>query len=931
MESDLKRIEALFTAALAQPEAERVSFVRAQAGTDTALATSVERLLRADAQAGPFLEKPPVVATGADSAPSDEGPGVLIGRYRLVKKIGEGGGGSVFLAEQEEPVTRRVALKVIKRGMDTRAVVARFEAERQALALMDHPNIARVFDAGETERGRPFFVMEFVEGVPITRYCDRAKLAPDARLEIFRQVCSAIQHAHQKGIIHRDIKPSNILVTEADGRPVPKVIDFGIAKATEARLTEATLITEFTQLVGTPAYMSPEQMEFGQGDIDTRSDVYALGVVLYELLTGCPPFETQELLRAGLDAMRRRIRDEEPARPSARLDTLERNTQQAVAESRSTEPVRLAHLLRGELDWIVMRCLEKDRARRYPTANALAEDVRRYLQNEPVSAAAPSRFYVWRKFARRNRTGVAVAAGFASFLIVAAIGGALLAARATEAERLAEERLRVETTARATAERERTRAAAAEKKAKDEAARASAINDFFQTDIIGQAAPGSQTDRNLTVRAALDAAAKHVDSRFAQQPELEVGLRYSLGGAYNALGEYKSAIEQLERALSLSEKVLGPDDIQTTNVRANLCGALVSQGRYADAEKIAPVVLAARIRQLGPDDKLTTEAKHMLSTIYLGEGRYAEAEANQREVIAAHEKNLGPNDHMTLHAMSTLSIALLNASKLDDAEKLLRLMIERYTANHEAETIDALYPLNSLAGVLRQRGNLTEAEALQRRIIEARRRLLGPEHPDTLTAINNLTVTLNEEGHHAEAAELIRGLLDARRKLLGPDHPQTLVTMNNLAFTERKLGHLDESDQIFVAVIEVARRTLGPSHPGTLQYSGNRVGLLLEKKDLTTAETAAREQVALRQKAMPDSWFTFADEGQLGRVLIGLGRYSEAEPLLIDAFNGLTKRDGQVPASQKVRFNEIRSALVELYMATNRPDDAAKWRPADQR
>jgi tetratricopeptide (TPR) repeat protein len=353
--------------------------------------------------------------------PVTEKPGDKIGRYKLLQQIGEGGCGVVYMAEQEEPVHRRVALKVIKLGMDTKAVIARFEAERQALALMDHPNIARVLDAGATETGRPFFVMELVRGIRITDYCDQNKLSTAERLKLFVQVCHAIQHAHQKGIIHRDIKPSNILVTLHDGVPVPKVIDFGIAKATQGRLTDQTLFTAFEQFIGTPAYMSPEQAEMSGLDIDTRSDIYALGVLLYELLTSRTPFDAKELLAGGLNKLRETIREKEPERPSTRLATMLDTDATEVAKRRKSDPPKLVHLLRGDLDWIVMKCLEKDRTRRYETANGLGMDVERYLNDETVLARPPSTFYRFQKLARRNKAAFAAAGAVAAALMIGAI------------------------------------------------------------------------------------------------------------------------------------------------------------------------------------------------------------------------------------------------------------------------------------------------------------------------------------------------------------------------------------------------------------------------------------------------------------------------------------------------------------------------------
>jgi serine/threonine protein kinase len=443
--------ESLFEAArqLAGPVA-RQAFLEQACAHDPERRRRVERLLAAEGAAAEFFQAASafglrdlagVAATGPAPAGEDalepaftRGLGTHIGRYKLLQKIGEGGCGMVYMAEQEEPVRRRIALKVIKLGMDTKQVIARFEAERQALALMDHPNIARVLDAGATETGRPYFVMELVRGVKITEYCDQNQLATRDRLELFIQICHAIQHAHQKGIIHRDIKPSNILVTLHDGVPVPKVIDFGIAKATHAPLTDKTLFTAYEQLIGTPAYMSPEQAEMSGLDIDTRSDIYSLGVLLYELLTGKTPFDARELMQSGLDEMRRTLREAEPYRPSARLNTLQSGELTATAQHRHVEPLKLISQLRGDMDWIVMKALEKDRTRRYETANGLAMDVRRHLNNEPVVARPPTRWYRLQKLVRRNQ-GVFAAIGAVSVALLVGLGtstGLYFRARAAE-------------------------------------------------------------------------------------------------------------------------------------------------------------------------------------------------------------------------------------------------------------------------------------------------------------------------------------------------------------------------------------------------------------------------------------------------------------------------------------------------------------------
>jgi serine/threonine protein kinase len=430
------REEAIFEAALKLPAEQRADYLRDACGDDAAMCDRVKALLQANEHAGGFMQPPSRNKTIVLTLPPEEKPGSKIGHYKLLQQIGEGGCGVVYMAEQEEPVRRRVALKVIKLGMDTKSVIARFEAERQALAMMDHPNIAKVLDAGATDNGRPFFVMELVRGIKITDYCDQNKLSTVERLGLFTQVCNAIQHAHQKGIIHRDIKPSNILVALHDGVPVPKVIDFGIAKATQGRLTDQTLFTAFEQFIGTPAYMSPEQAEMSGLDIDTRSDIYALGVLLYELLTGRTPFDAKELLQSGLDELRRTIREKEPERPSTRLSTMLDADLTSVAQHRRSEAPKLIHVLRGDLDWIVMKALEKDRTRRYETANGLAMDIQRYLTNEPILAHAPSTFYRFRKLARRNKTIFAVLGAGVTALVIGLIVSLYFLNRALIAEKM---------------------------------------------------------------------------------------------------------------------------------------------------------------------------------------------------------------------------------------------------------------------------------------------------------------------------------------------------------------------------------------------------------------------------------------------------------------------------------------------------------------
>ena len=432
MPADAKLVRDLFLAAAELPTADRVTYLTDHCGQDAELRAAVERLLAAHEQPASVLDRPAPGMPTAEYKPIKERPGMMVGPYKLMEQIGEGGFGLVFVAEQSQPVKRKVALKVIKPGMDSRQVIARFEAERQALAVMDHPNIARVLDAGTTESGLPYFVMELVRGIPITEYCDKNQLTPNERLELFISVCHAIQHAHQKGIIHRDIKPSNVLVGSHDGKPVAKVIDFGVAKAISQDLTQRTIYTNFAQIIGTPLYMSPEQAEMSVLDIDTRSDIYSLGVLLYELLTGSTPLDKKRFARAAYDEIRRMICEDEPPKPSHRLSTCD--TLASVAASRRTEPAKLSRMLKGELDWVVMKALEKDRTRRYETANALARDVQHYLNDEVVEARPPSAGYRMSKFVRRHK-GQVIAASLVLLTLLAGIAGTtsgLIAAKRQE-------------------------------------------------------------------------------------------------------------------------------------------------------------------------------------------------------------------------------------------------------------------------------------------------------------------------------------------------------------------------------------------------------------------------------------------------------------------------------------------------------------------
>jgi serine/threonine protein kinase len=524
-----KKIEAIYYTALEKksPEEQR-AYLEEVCGEDKELLGRVEALLKAHDEAGSFLQAP-VLGPGVtiDESPLTEGPGTKIGRYKLLQLIGEGGFGVVYMAEQEKPIRRRVALKIIKLGMDTNRVIARFEAERQALAMMEHPNIAKVLDAGATDTGRPYFVMELVKGIPITEYCDKNDLDTRQRLELFIDVCKAVQHAHQKGIIHRDIKPSNVMITLHDGKPVPKVIDFGIAKATQHRLTEKTLFTDFRHFMGTPVYMSPEQAEMSGLDVDTRSDIYSLGILLYELLTGSTPLEEKMLLNAAHDEMCRMIREEEPEKPSTRLSTLGEMLAE-VAKHRHVQPDQLCKIVRGDLDWVVMKTLEKDRTRRYETANELVLDIERHLRDEPVVAGPPSAVYRIKKFLRRNRVLVTSVATVMVVLVGGIVASTIFAVRAERQAKISQ-----------------------------------AVTDFLENDVLASVDPAKAKGLEVTVRYILDEASESMADKFEDEPLVEASIHQTLGSTYLSLGEYKAAEQHLERARQIRRERLGEEHSDT--------------------------------------------------------------------------------------------------------------------------------------------------------------------------------------------------------------------------------------------------------------------------------------------------------------------------------------------------------------------------------
>jgi eukaryotic-like serine/threonine-protein kinase len=681
---------------------------------------------------------------------ADEASFASIGPYRLIQMLGAGGMGEVWRAEQTEPFHRIVALKVIKPGMDTKAVVARFDSERQALALMEHPNIAKVFDAGATPAGRPYFVMEYVPGIRITAYCDKHCLTIKERLGLFMQVCEGVQHAHQKAIIHRDLKPSNVLVEELDQKPVPKIIDFGLAKAAGQRLTEMTMFTEVGAMVGTPAYMSPEQADSSERNIDTRTDVYSLGVILYELLAGALPFGSQELRVAGTEGMLQNIRQQEPTRPSTKVKSLG-DSSGDVAVKRREEPLSLARHLRGELDWITLKALEKDRARRYGSPSELAADIERYLHNQPVLAGPPSTTYRVSKFIRRHRFGVGVATAAAVLLI------AIAATMAVQARRIAKERDR----------------------ANREAETSKRVSGFM-TSMFKVSDPGEARGNSIKAREILDKASKDIHTGLSKDPEVQAQLMHVMGGVYDNLGLYPQAQSLFADAIDIRRRVLGPEHPETLRSMSKLAGALREQGRYPEAEKLQRETLDILRRVLGPEHPDTLASLSQLAAILYYEARYGEAEKLGREALDAERRVLGPEYPDTLWSMSILASVFFDEGRLTDAENLYREGLDIRRRVFGPEHPDTLSLMDGYATTLAQEHRHDEAEKLLRETLSVRRRVLGADHRDTLMSMNNLANIFFLEGHYGEAEKLQHEALDIQRRILGPNHPDTAMSTYNL-------------------------------------------------------------------------------------------------------------------------------------------------------
>jgi serine/threonine protein kinase len=863
------------------PTEEQAAFLDAACGGDPRLRARVEALLAADERAGPFLASP--TGGGADDSAPHEQPGTVIGHFKLHEQIGEGGFGTVWKAEQQQPVRRHVALKVIKRGMDTRSVVARFEQERQALAMMDHPNIAKVFDGGETSAGRPYFAMELVRGVPITEFCDQRQIDARERLVLFVLVCQAVQHAHQKGIIHRDIKPSNVLVTLHDSVPVPKVIDFGIAKAVHQPLTEKTLVTDFRQMVGTPAYMAPEQAELSGLDIDTRADIYSLGVLLYELLTGTLPFDTSTLAQKGLVEMLRTIREDEPQKPSTRVATPSANGTE-VARRRRTDTRRLGKLLRGDLDWIVMKALEKDRGRRYVSADAFAADVQRHLRDEAVLASPPGRAYRLRKYVRRHRVGVTAGGAVAMALLAglsAAVWGYVEARverdNAVAATNVAKAQTDIAIEAKAAAEAEREKAAAAQVRAEDARAeearqrglaeqrrveaesqskiaaaqryKAERIAEFMSETLEG-AGPSIACGRDVTLlREMMDAAAARIEQReLKDAPEAELQLRGTIGNTYRELAAYGLASKILEPALELARSLHEGADGATVEALSNLADLRETCGDLPGAEELRIEALGMARRLYLDDHPNLAMTIENLSRVLMRRGDLPRAESLAHEALAM-KRRLVSDDHESVAAsLDHLAELLLELGDHAGAERCAVESLAIYEHCFPGDHPRVAGGLNNLATMLKGRGDLARAEPLCYGALKMLERLYDGDHPHVATSLGTLGSLLKQGGDLAGAEVRFREALDMWRRLFEGDHFETATGLTGVASILLARRDLAGAEAHYRDALDMLRRLFPRDHPQLAGALSNLASVLHARGDLAGAEPHCRAALQMRQR-----------------------------------------------------------------------------------
>jgi len=902
----------LFVAALEIPDpAKCAEYLDRECASNPALRQRIDALLAGNQQSRHPLDNPPSApkevrtSAGDNLQPTSDHPGqdeqagaVIAGKYALVEVVGEGGMGSVWRAKQTEPVKRFVAVKLIKAGMDSKQVITRFEAERQALALMDHPNIAKVLDGGLHEH-RPFFVMELVKGVPITEYCDRLKLPPQQRLELFVQVCQAIQHAHQKGIIHRDIKPSNVLIALYDDKPVVKVIDFGVAKATGGALTEHTIDTGFGGVVGTPQYMSPEQATFNNVDIDTRSDVYALGVLLYELLTGSTPFSNAELKKKGLLEILRVVREEEPPRPSTKLSTAD--ALPSLSANRGTDPKKLTGLLRNELDWIVMKALEKDRTRRYETANGFAADVLRYLGGEAVQAHPPSTAYRMKKFVRRNKGQVIAASLVLLTLLAGVVGtsmGMVRAERSAEAERTA--KLAAQDANDLTAERLK----------QIELINNSVFDIFAEFDIRKIKAVNDPVEAMLAKK--LIETGRKLDEKAIQDPVVLAGLRHRLGITLWSLGKTEAAIKLFVQAREIRTAQLGTDHPDTLASLNELAYAYHSAGNRGLSLPLMEETVKLRKAKLGVAHRDTLTSMCNLADGYRDAGKLDVALPLYEETLKLQKATLGIAHIDTFTTMNNLAVAYQHAGKPDLAQPLLEETLRLQKVTLGADHPDTLVSMGNLASAYNGAGKLDLAQPLFEETLKLMKAKLGADHPYTLVSMGNLAGVYQDAGKLEQALPLLEETLKLIKAKQGADHPDTLRMMNNLASGYQAAGKLDLALPLYEETLKLRKAKLGTDHPSTLLSMHNLALGYWAAGKLDQALPLYEETLKLRTaKLGADHPETLKSKNMLALGYQAAGKLEKALPLLEETLKLRTAKLGADHPDTLKSMNYLLSAYAE--------------------
>jgi tetratricopeptide (TPR) repeat protein len=905
-------IERIYHGALELHDAQRAEYVRSSSGGDEAVEREVLSLLAQAAETVGFLESPAMAvaakelgAQGARAHPS------AIGRFRILRLIGEGGMGSVYEAEQDEP-RRRVAIKMLRPGFATPDRLRRFQQESRALARLQHPGVAQIFESGTADAGagpQPYFAMELVHGLPLREYSDRHGLGVREKLALLSKTCDAVNHAHQRGLIHRDLKPGNILVDEAGQ---PKVLDFGVARFTSGE-EESTLRTEAGQVVGTLAYMSPEQVLGDPLEVDIRSDVYSLGVILYELLSGRLPYEaTKSQFAEAIRAIR-----EESVKP---LGSIGRE-------------------FRGDIETIVSKALEKDKSRRYASAADLGADIQRYLSDEPIAARPPSAGYQFQKFARRHRE---LMAGLVAVFVVLVTGVAVattMAVRARQAE-----------------------------------AEVRAVNEFLQQDLLAQAGsraqagPNTKADPDLKVRTALDRAAARIGRKFASQPLAEASIRWTIGDAYLDLGVYPEAQKHLDRALELRRHLLGEHHRDTLWIMYDLAMLYRAEGKYPQAEALDARVLELRRRYLGEEHPETLDSMNSLGLTYRSAGKFAQAEPLFSKVWEIRRRISGEEATTTLFAMNNLGFVYQLQGKYPQAASVLEKVLDirrRVSGEEHPDTLiavdnvatvcyrqrdyaraeslwtknlevrrqvlgeehpDTVDTTNNLGAAYRAEGKLDQAEAMFSQALEIKRRVLGEEHPSTLISMINAAVLYRYKGDYPKAEALMTRAVDVQRRVLGEEHPDRLAGMNRLAALYRDEGKYEQAETLFTKTLTLEGRVLGERHPETID---SRSGLgrtqLLENK-FAAAESTLRGALRSYEAALPDGWERYNCQSMLGASLEGQSKYAEAEPLLLSGYGGVKQREASIPRQESRTVAEAAERVVRLYEDWKKGEKVREWR-----